>query len=220
MDNLTAAWLPDTYYIYKDNLSNLGLYDNRTILYEQRFMLTNNKIEPKVYQTTKVTDTAPHGIIKLSLKQDEFNTVRDNVDLLVCDYYSSSGETHVGDIEDNYEQDNSIKISSMFINDVDELEQSDDISTSLFVGETSYYNVTFSGTESDIEWKLSILNDIGLDEEETTYYEGLIKMDNYDKHTISLRPAKARSLIGKRFILSAITISGKYYSSIELEVFE
>lgn len=220
MDNLTSAWLPDIHYVYKDGLLNLGLYDNRTILYEQRFMLTNNKIQPKVYQVTKVTDMTPQGMIKLSLKQDELNAIKDNVDLLVCDYYSTSGEANTGEITDDYEQDNSMKISSMFINDVDELEQSEDVNTSLFVGETSYYNVTFSNIESDFEWKVSIINNDDLDEEEIAYYEGLIKMNNFDKYTVSLKPAKARSLVGKKFTLSVSTLSGKYYSSIELEVSE
>ncbi len=183
-------------------------------------MLTNNKIQPKVYQVTKVTDMTPQGMIKLSLKQDELNAIKDNVDLLVCDYYSTSGEANTGEITDDYEQDNSMKISSMFINDVDELEQSEDVNTSLFVGETSYYNVTFSNIESDFEWKVSIINNDDLDEEEIAYYEGLIKMNNFDKYTVSLKPAKARSLVGKKFTLSVSTLSGKYYSSIELEVSE
>ena len=63
--------MPDIYYAYGNNLYELGLDDNRTVMHEQRFMLSNNILDPKVYQVTKVTDLNPSGVIKYSIKQDE-----------------------------------------------------------------------------------------------------------------------------------------------------
>lgn len=55
-------------------------------------------------------------------------------------------------------------------------------------------------------------------EEEKSYYEGLIKLTVMDNVTISLKPGKAHSLIGKRFNLSATDNNGDNHSSIEVEV--
>lgn len=66
-----------------------------TIDYDDRFMLTTNKIHPKTYTATKVEDTFPSGIVKVTLAQDHFNPKTDNVDLLVCNYYSSTNSNVV-----------------------------------------------------------------------------------------------------------------------------
>lgn len=42
-------------------------------MHEQRFMLSNNILDPKVYQVTKVTDLNPSGVIKYSIKQDDLD---------------------------------------------------------------------------------------------------------------------------------------------------
>lgn len=72
--------MPDIYYAYGNNLYELGLDDNRTVMHEQRFMLSNNILDPKVYQVTKVTDLNPSGVIKYSIKQDDLDNKRDNVE--------------------------------------------------------------------------------------------------------------------------------------------
>jgi hypothetical protein len=95
LDNLTACWLPDLYLCYGDKLSEFKIDDNRSITHGVRFMLTNNTINPEVYKVTKVVDTAPSGVIKLSIKQDEYNIEKDNVNLLICDYFNQNRQIEV-----------------------------------------------------------------------------------------------------------------------------
>lgn len=56
--------------------------------YDMRFMLSDNKVHPLVYQVSKRTDTFPVGIQKITLSQHHFDPHCDNVELGVCDYYS------------------------------------------------------------------------------------------------------------------------------------
>ena len=65
--------------------SNINSY---TIDYDDRFMLTTNKTHPKVYITTKVEDTFPTGVIKVTLAQDHYNSKTDILDEMVCNYFS------------------------------------------------------------------------------------------------------------------------------------
>ena len=55
-------------------------------------------------------------------------------------------------------------------------------------------------------------------EEDHKYYCGLIKVSQYNDNTVCIKPGKAKSLVGKKFILSIVDHSGFYHSSIELEV--
>ena len=69
------------------------------------------------------------------------------------------------------------------------------------------------------EWNISLVDkNSEYTEEEKSYYEGLIKLTVMDNVTISLKPGKAHSLIGKRFNLSATDNNGDNHSSIEVEV--
>lgn len=214
-DNLSSAWLPDIYYTYGDRYKDLGLYDNRTIMHGQRFILSNNIIDPKVYQTTKIVDLNPQGIIKLTFKQDELNEKTDNIQLNICDYYNPSGENLTNDSES--EKTSIIgtsEIKAMCINKNGELDFiGGQIDTHLHIGGNSYFSAVFSSSEVKAHWHISCLND-----ENTSYYEGLIKIKELNSTTVSLKPSKAKSLIGKRFRLSVSDENGCYYSSIDLEV--
>ena len=55
-------------------------------------------------------------------------------------------------------------------------------------------------------------------ERETSYYNGLMKITVLDNVSISIKPGKAKSLIGKRFTLTATDNNGDNMSSIILEV--
>lgn len=211
--------MPDTYYTYGDSLSDFNLSDTRTILYEQRFMLTNNTIDPKVYQTTKVTDLTPKGLVKLSLKQDEFDLHRDNLELEVCDYYTVTGELQVDTAEEDL-SDNTAVIHSMYINSDGELDVANTLNLTLNKGVTSYYNVAFSNENIAADWKVNLLYTDDLSADDISYYEGLMKLDVIDTNIVSIRPAKAQSLVGKKFNVVAADSSGVYYASIELEVVE
>ena len=219
LDNLTSAWLPDTYYTYGDGLEDLGLSDTRTIFYLTRFLLSNNILEPKVYQVTKIVDLSPPGIIKLSIQQTQFDAKRDNLDLMVCNYYGDNGETEIVS-EKNPSPDETLvgAIIPLSVNENGELVEIQAPSPML-IGKESYFKVKFSiqGTEVfDVTpiWEIKL----DADNPDASYYEGLIKISQLEDNTISLKPGKVKSLIGKHFILSVSDDEGEYYSSIELEV--
>lgn len=215
LDNLIGAWLPDLYHIYGENVQTLGMSDTRTIFYEQRFMITNNILEPRVYQVTKIVDVFPHGIMKLSLKQDDYHATRDNVDLLICDYYSQIGESKI-----DYTPSAilSSHIHNMKLNEHNELELvSTDANSDIYIGTYAYFVAEFPDNSILSNWKI-ILNNPEDYEKSSSYYENLLKMEQIDSHTLLLKPGKAKSLIGKTFTLSVSDEKGEYYSSIELEV--
>jgi hypothetical protein len=216
LDNLTNSWLPDTYYVYGDKLEELGMCDTRTVFYNQRFFLSNNDLEPKIYQVTKVLDINPQGIIKLSIKQDELNEKRDNVQLRVCDYYTDEGNIviNIPNIPSIVDKTSSIKWMSVDENG----ELVNGIETTLNIGKTYYFEVKFSDNNIDPQWVIEPIGEYTNDEKD--YYIGLMKMTKFDSSTLALKLAKASSLKGKKFTLSVSDTNGGYYSSIELEVAE
>lgn len=86
-------------------------------MHEQRFMLTNNIFDPKVYQVTKIIDLNPSGIIKLSIKQDELNNKTDNIQLRICDYYTESGDQKTETIQHPQMMKTNSHIQWMTLND-------------------------------------------------------------------------------------------------------
>lgn len=217
LDDLTQSWLPDIYHVYGDKLTELGMCDTRTIMHGQRFFMSNNDLDPKIYEVTKIKDINPQGIIKLSIKQDELNEKRDNIELRVCDYYTDEGDVNV-DIPE-VETPDSEKTSSISWLTTDEYgELIDGVETKLELGTTYYFGVTFSDNGIDPQWRIDLLSDYS--EEDKEYYVGLMKLTKFDSSTLALKPAKASSLKGKRFTLSVCDSNGEYFSSIEVEVAE
>ena len=192
--------------------------DNRTIMHEQRFILSNNILDPKVYQVTKITDLSPQGIIKLSVKQDEFNRTKDNIELGICDYYTNIGETK-NTPELLIEEDAAI-ICSLLLNDNNELQKSGKLNNALSLGNASYYSVVFPESSiKKVDWKLELIRAEDYDKPDD-YYANLIRMESISDNSIMLKPGKAKSLIGKTFKLTVSDPEGHYYSSIDLEVTE
>lgn len=226
LDDLTSAWLPDTHYVYGDKLSDLGLSDSRTLKYEQRFLLTTNIYDPKVFQTTKIVELSPLGIVKLSLKQDEFNEMRDNLELMICDYYTDSGEARKDEpvlIEPNdpIRDVSTSNIVSMVIDELGEYMVANSTSHLLKIGSTSYYRVNFSTPNVDPEWRVQIHNPNNqYSEHQISYWQGLIKLTKLPNNLLSLKIGKAGSLAGISFDLSVSDSKGDYYSSLSLEVSE
>lgn len=226
LDNLTSAWLPDTYSTYGNNLFHLGLTDSRTLFYEQRFMITTNILQPKVYQTTKIVEVSPKGILKLSLKQDEYNAKRDNIDLMICDYYIDNGDILV-DEPHLIESDNPIRdlstseITWMTVNDDGTYAAAALTDRKLQVGKSAYFQVQFSQPNINPEWRVQLVNlNNSYSNDEIKYWEGLMKITKFDNNMISLKPGKANTLKGKHFVLSVSDGKGDFFSSIELEVAE
>lgn len=223
LDNLTSAWLPDIYYTYGENLKALGLCDNRTITYEQRFMLTNNTLDPKVYQVTKIVDLVPKGMIKLTIKQDELNKTRDNIELKICDYYSNSGESEIYKENSPQLYDEILKeIRWMKQNENNELDYINEFEDKhLHIGKTSYFEYYIKTRKFNALWNIELI-DVNNEytNEEKEYYKNLLSVINIDSNKISIKPGKAKSLVGKRFLLTATDDNGDYFSSIEIEVIE
>lgn len=223
LDNLTSAWIPDTYYTYGNNIYELGLSDTRTIMHEQRFMLTNNILDPKVYQVTKVVDLNPSGIIKLSIKQDELNEKRDNIKLKICDYYNDSGESNVSFVkDDSMPVVENPEIKWMQLNSEGELDEVlDDILKYLHIGQSSYFECIPSNVESHLNWNIEFVNvENYYSSEECSHFEGLIKITALKNGVISVKPGRTKKLIGKHYLLSVEDRYGFIRSSIELEVGE
>ena len=221
LDNITNAWLPDTYLLYGDKLSEFNLCDTRYLRHEHRFMLTHNQLDPKVYAVTKVQDLVPQGVIKLTLKQDELDETRDNVDLMLCDYYNGSGEiitkqeSHADDTARSF-------LWSAIVDENGVLQRNQEQDNILHIAVISYFNVEFflKGKLQDLntEWRINYNGSSELSEEEIKHLCDLMVMRQIDKSTISIKPAKTNKLIGEKFILSVQDSNGDYASSIELEV--
>ena len=221
LDNITNAWIPDIFLLYEDKLSNYDLCDTRYLRHDHRFMLTHNKLDPKVYTVTKVQDLVPQGIIKLTLKQDELNNVRDNVDLMLCDYYNSFGEvvtkqeSHIDDTARSF-------LWSAIVDENGVLQRNQEQDNILHIAVISYFNVEFflKGKLQDLnaEWRINYNGSSELSEDEIKHLCDLMVMRQIDKSTISIKPAKTNKLIGEKFILSVQDSNGDYASSIELEV--
>ena len=220
LDNLTGMWLPDTYYVYGDSLKDIHLDDNRTIMHEQRFILSNNDIDPKVYQVTKIIDLSPQGILKITVKQDELNEKRDNIELRICDYYKNDGDSTI-EIAPVISTGTST-IKRLYLNDNNELEYSKTNTRSiesLRIGEIAYFGVTFSEhLDTTSQWNVTLSGSDDYTEEQIKYYEGLVNITHLGNNSISIRLSKAKSLSNKHFTLSVSDINGNHHSSIELEV--
>ena len=184
-------------------------------------MLTHNKLDPKVYSVTKVQDLVPQGIIKLTLKQDELDETKDNVDLMLCNYYNGSGEivtkqeSHVDDTARSF-------LWSAIVDENGVLQRNREQNNILHIATISYFNVEFflknKLQDLNAEWRIDYNGTSDLSEDEIKHLCDLIVMRQIDKSTISIKPAKTNKLIGERFILSVQDSNGDYASSIELEV--
>lgn len=221
LDNLAGAWLPDIHYVYGDRCAELGMDDNRTIMHKQRFMFSNNDLDPKTYHVSKVVDLSPQGVIKLSIKQDSFNENRDNVELRICDYYTDEGNNRVTEPAPEFTDENKTSSITWMALDVNG-ELIENISERyLTLGKTSYFKVDFSNKNVSPEWRIELFDPYHEQDEETTaYYEGLISLTKFDDSILALKPGKAKSLLGKGFNLCVCDENGDYHSSITVEVRE
>lgn len=204
IDNISSSWLPDTYNVYRD-LGKYNLSDTRVIKHQMRFMITHNQINPKCYMVSKVDDTTPAGLVKLTFKQDEYNPKRDNPNLFLCDYYNNSGDIVVDGV---IPEPSESTIKYMIVNDDGELEEADTSTPILEIGKTYYF-------ESDgSDWRITVIGEFT--DEERLSLEKLITIRNVNDTTISLRPGKSNRIKGMRFNLS----SGADTGAIILEVAE
>jgi len=226
LDNITGAWIPDLYYIYGEKLSEYSFDDPRYFAHDERFMITTNTINPKIYRCTKVVELAPAGIIKLTLKQTEFDPRVDNPDLLLCNYYDRMGE--IKPIETEVIDDDQY-ISHIYlgvVNDNNELEKGEEISDIIPInmGKTVYFITEFYDDDYirenvESEYRIEVIDENNvLSDEERIYLEKLVKLTVLDANTISIKVGKSIKVSGTKYKLYIQDKEGHYSSSIELEV--
>lgn len=188
-------------------------------------MITNSDYEPHCYQVTKVQEMVPQGVIKITVKQDDFNENRDNPQLRICDYYTDEGNLLVN-IDPAQKPRDIAKFTSTISrqekNENGELVEMAEQSNLLDKGIASYFVVTFmKGNKQDRvdpEWKITMIDDQDYTQDEIKYYTNLLSVTEFDDSVVGIKPGKAGSLSGKKFRLSVSDKNGNYYSSIDLEV--
>lgn len=91
-NNYNSGVWSDGFFTSVDNQSQFIVPTTpitETIDYNDRFMLSDSMIRPLVFEVSKLEDTFPCGVTKVTLKQDHFNKNTDNTELRICDYYDS-----------------------------------------------------------------------------------------------------------------------------------
>jgi hypothetical protein len=88
VENQEVLWLPTN-------------DDTKTILYDTKFLKSSpGRYPPLRWTITKIEDTATEGISKFTLAQDQFDSSKDNVELMIANYYDSYVEPEVPEVEE------------------------------------------------------------------------------------------------------------------------
>lgn len=219
LDNLTGFWIPNTYYLYGDKLKQYNLVDTRTLSIQKRIMMTVNDLHPNCYMISKVLDMVPKGLLKLSMKQDDFDAKRDNVTLKVCDYYNDTGDIIINEPVGSNDPCLTSEIKYMTVDSDGEMIESASPYTTLVVGETYYWRAIFSDEDVAAQWRIRLIDeDDSYTEKQRLELERLMVIRDVDNTTISLRPGKSNRIKGLKFKLIVCDVNGDYESAIELEV--
>ena len=88
VENQEVLWLPTN-------------DDTRTIVYDTKFLKSSaGRYPPLKWTITKIEDTAIDGISKFTLAQDFFDPTKDNVELMIANYYDSYVEPEILELEE------------------------------------------------------------------------------------------------------------------------
>jgi hypothetical protein len=88
VENQEVLWLPTN-------------DDTKTILYDTKFLKSSpGRYPPLRWTITKIEDTATEGISKFTLAQDQFDPSKDNIELMIANYYDSHVEPEVLEVEE------------------------------------------------------------------------------------------------------------------------
>jgi len=88
VENQEVMWLPTN-------------DDTKTIMYDTKFLKSSPGRYPALKWTiTKVEDTATDGISRFTMAQTQFDPAKDNVDLMIADYYESAIEPELPETEE------------------------------------------------------------------------------------------------------------------------
>jgi hypothetical protein len=75
--------------------------DNKTIQYDTKFLKSSPGRYPALKWTiTKIEDTAVDGISQFTMAQTQFDPAKDNVDLMIADYWESAVEPELPEFEE------------------------------------------------------------------------------------------------------------------------
>ena len=75
--------------------------DARTIVYDTKFLKSSEgRYPPLRWTITKIEDTAVEGISMFTLAQDQFDSAKDNAELMIANYYDSYVEPEVLETEE------------------------------------------------------------------------------------------------------------------------
>jgi hypothetical protein len=186
VDNITSAWLPTN-------------NDTLTIGYNQRFIISDQRRRPPlVWQISKIEDTQPEGLTKLKFTQETFDPIRDNAELMLANYYSSSITPDVAEVETDLRQPAVITYSGT--------------KPTLKVG-GNFKTFTASFVDPNVvpqEWIIS--NEDGLITPEMQDY-----IVAYDGNKLKLKIARNYNLIKKVLIIHVIGTDGST-GEIKMEV--
>ena len=80
VESKAAIWLPSN-------------EDTKSIGVNTRFLISDSgRTPPQAWKTSKILDTLPIGMTKITLVQDQFNQQNDNAELMIADYFEGAIE--------------------------------------------------------------------------------------------------------------------------------
>ena len=107
----SGSWDGDR-FTFVDNVTSCIMptnSDSLTIGYNKRLMISDEKrYPPIVYQVSKIEDTQPIGLTTFKFTQETFDPTHDNAELMICNYYDSSIEPEIPNIDDELKSTASI----------------------------------------------------------------------------------------------------------------
>jgi hypothetical protein len=88
VENQEVMWLPTN-------------DDTKTILYDTKFLKSSPGRYPALKWTvTKIEDSAVEGISQFTMAQTQFDPAKDNIDLMIADYWESAVEPELPELEE------------------------------------------------------------------------------------------------------------------------
>lgn len=99
----SGVWLDYTFQVPENqHIAMLPTNDDtRTIMYDTRFLIGDQSRVPQIaWQVSKVQPSLNGAITRFTMTQEQFNAATDNSDLMIADYYDSSVEPEILEIED------------------------------------------------------------------------------------------------------------------------
>lgn len=184
VDNITSAIMPTN-------------NDTLTIGYNHRFMITDpRRTIPLVWAVSKIEDSTPMGITEFKFTQETYSPTLDNKELMLCNYYNSSIEPEIPDMETELKATAAITYNGV-------------APTVKVGGSYKIFTPAFSDESVTVDkWRISDENgDISADTENYTI--------QYDGQKLKLKVAQNYSLIKKVLIVQVFGTDG---STAELKV--